>query len=71
MLGEMDRNGVDQAVLICARIEHNPGNNDYVRDVVHRHPDRFYTVRRRRLLLVGHLPRARSCRTAARGGGAL
>lgn len=41
MLGEMDRNGVDQAVLICARIEHNPGNNDYVRDVVRRHPDRF------------------------------
>jgi len=41
MLWEMDRNGVDQAVLVCARIEHNPGNNDYVRDVVRRHPERF------------------------------
>jgi predicted TIM-barrel fold metal-dependent hydrolase len=41
MLWEMDRNGVDQAVLVCARIEHNPGNNDYVRDVVKRHGNRF------------------------------
>jgi L-fuconolactonase len=42
MLWEMDRNGVDQAVLVCARIEHNPGNNDYAHDVVRRHPDRFH-----------------------------
>lgn len=41
MLWEMDRHGVDRAVLVCARIEHNPGNNDYVFDVVQRHPDRF------------------------------
>ena len=41
MLCEMDRNGVDQAVLVCARIEHNPENNEYVHDVIRRHPDRF------------------------------
>lgn len=41
LLWEMDRNGVDLSVIVCARIDHNPGNNDYARDVVRRHPDRF------------------------------
>ena len=29
LLWDMDRNGVDKAVLVCAQIEHNPANNDY------------------------------------------
>src|SRR5690348_1260468 len=29
LLWEMDQNGVEKAVVICARIEHNPDNNDY------------------------------------------
>lgn len=30
LLFEMDKEGVDKAVLICARIDHNPDNNQYV-----------------------------------------
>ena len=30
LLNEMDLNGVDQAFLVCAGIEHNPRNNDYI-----------------------------------------
>ena len=41
LLFEMDRNGVDRAVLICARIDHNPANNDYIADQVARWPDRI------------------------------
>jgi predicted TIM-barrel fold metal-dependent hydrolase len=41
LLWEMDRSGVDQAVLVCARIEHNPQNNDYVAQCVERYPDRL------------------------------
>jgi len=41
LLWEMDRVGVDQAVLVCARIDHNPGNNDYVADIVKKYPDRL------------------------------
>lgn len=41
LLWEMDRNGVDKAVLVCAQIEHNPANNDYVADCVRRYPDRL------------------------------
>jgi predicted TIM-barrel fold metal-dependent hydrolase len=37
----MDRNGVDRAVLVCAQIDHNPGNNDYVAECVGEHPDRL------------------------------
>lgn len=40
LLWEMDRNGVDRAVLVCARIEHNPDNNDYGAECVRRYPDR-------------------------------
>ncbi len=41
LLWEMDRNGVDISVLVCARIEHNPNNNDYAADCVSRYPDRL------------------------------
>lgn len=30
LLNEMDLNGVDQAVIVCAQIDHNPGNNSYI-----------------------------------------
>ena len=42
LLHEMDANGVDQAVLVAARIDHNPGNNDYVAGVVREYPDRLH-----------------------------
>lgn len=41
LLWEMDRNGVDRAVLVCANIEHNPDDNDYVAECVARYPDRL------------------------------
>jgi predicted TIM-barrel fold metal-dependent hydrolase len=41
LLWEMDCNGVDKAVLVCARIDHNPGNNDYVAACVKQYPHRF------------------------------
>ena len=41
LLFEMDRNGVDRAVLVCARIERNPDNNDYGAGCVKRFPDRL------------------------------
>jgi predicted TIM-barrel fold metal-dependent hydrolase len=41
LLWEMDRNGVDRAVLVCARIDQNPGNNDYVAGCVKRYPERL------------------------------
>lgn len=41
LLHEMDLVGVDKAVLVCARIDHNPNNNDYGADCVRRYPDRF------------------------------
>jgi predicted TIM-barrel fold metal-dependent hydrolase len=41
LLWEMDRNGVEKAVLVCARIEHNPRNNDYVAECVKKYPDRL------------------------------
>jgi len=41
LLWEMDQCGVDRAVLVCARIEHNPGNNDYVARCVREYPDRL------------------------------
>lgn len=41
LLWEMDRNGVDKAVLVCARIDHNPRNNDYVASCVKKYPDRL------------------------------
>ncbi len=41
LLFEMDQNGVDKAFLVCAGIEHNPANNDYIAAAVRRHPDRI------------------------------
>ena len=41
LLFEMDQHGVDQAVVVCARIDHNPDNNDYIADCVRRFPDRL------------------------------
>jgi len=41
LLWEMDRSGVERAVLVCARIDHNPGNNEYAADCVRRYPDRL------------------------------
>jgi predicted TIM-barrel fold metal-dependent hydrolase len=42
LLFEMDQCGVDKAVLVAARIEHNPDNNDYVAYCVRRFPERLY-----------------------------
>jgi L-fuconolactonase len=42
LMFEMDQCGVAEAVLVAARIEHNPDNNDYVVDCVRRFPDRLY-----------------------------
>ena len=41
LLNEMDLHSVDQAVLVCARIDRNPDNNDYIADSVKRYPDRI------------------------------
>ena len=41
LLFEMERNGVDHAVVVCARIDHNPDNNDYIAECVQRYPDRL------------------------------
>ncbi len=41
LLHEMDRHGIDQAVLVCARIDHNPDNNDYIFECAQRYPDRI------------------------------
>jgi predicted TIM-barrel fold metal-dependent hydrolase len=42
LLWEMDANGVVEAVLVCARIAHNPDNNDYGADAVAHHPGRLH-----------------------------
>src|SRR5712664_1543043 len=42
LLFEMDQYGVQEAVLVAARVEHNPDNNDYVAYCVRRFPDRLY-----------------------------
>ena len=42
LLFEMDECGVEEAVLVAARIDHNPDNNDYVQYCVRRFPDRLY-----------------------------
>ena len=41
LLFEMDQHGVDKAVLICARIERNPDNNDYIAECAKRYPERI------------------------------
>jgi len=42
LIFEMDQNGVDAATVVCARIEHNPDDNDYVAECVERYPNRLY-----------------------------
>jgi L-fuconolactonase len=42
LLHEMTESGVDAAVLVSARIDHNPDNNDYGAESVRRYPDRLY-----------------------------
>lgn len=42
LLFEMDQHGVEKAVVVAARIDHNPDNNDYVAACVSRHSDRLY-----------------------------
>ena len=44
LLHEMDVNGVDQAMIVCAQIEHNPENNAYIADMVQQYPDRLHQV---------------------------
>ena len=41
LLFEMDSNGVDNAVIICARIGDNPRNVDYAVDAAARYPGRL------------------------------
>ena len=41
LLFEMDKHGVDRAVLTCARIDHNPDDNDYVYEESRKRPDRI------------------------------
>src|SRR5438552_16175415 len=42
LLFEMDQCGVAEAVLVAARIDHNPDNNDYVAECVRRFSPRLY-----------------------------
>lgn len=44
LLFEMDAAGVDRAAVVCANIEHNPDDNDYVAECVRRFPDRLYQI---------------------------
>ena len=41
LLHEMDLHNVDKAVLVCARIDRNPDNNDYIAACVKRYPERL------------------------------
>lgn len=42
LLHEMDLHGVDEAVVICAQIDHNPDNNNYIAEEAKRYPDRIH-----------------------------
>ena len=44
LLHEMDVNGVDQAMIVCAQIDHNPENNAYIAEMVAQYPDRLHQV---------------------------
>jgi L-fuconolactonase len=44
LLFEMDTVGVAQAAVVCARIDHNPQNNEYVADCVRRYPERLHQL---------------------------
>ena len=42
LLHEMDINGVDQAFIVCAQIDHNPQNNAYIAQAISEHPERLH-----------------------------
>ena len=42
LVHEMDQNGVDQAVLVCAQIERNPDNNDYIAEHIRQYAGRLH-----------------------------
>jgi predicted TIM-barrel fold metal-dependent hydrolase len=44
LLFAMDQSGVDRAMIVCARIDHNPDNNEYIADQVRRFPNRLTMV---------------------------
>ncbi len=41
LLHEMDQHGIDQAMVVCAQIDRNPDNNQYIADQAVRYPDRI------------------------------
>jgi predicted TIM-barrel fold metal-dependent hydrolase len=44
LLYEMDQNGVEQAAVVCAAIDHNANNVDYVSRAREAHPQRLHVV---------------------------
>ncbi len=44
LLYEMDINGVEQALVVCAAIDGNPDNTEYVASARERHPGRLHLV---------------------------
>ena len=42
LLHDMDQYGVDEALIVCARIDRNDDNNQYIRDQVRKYPDRLH-----------------------------
>ncbi|MDZ4765932.1 MAG: amidohydrolase family protein [Chloroflexota bacterium] len=44
LLHEMDVNGVDQALIVCAEIDNNPDNNQFITEAVRRYPARLAHV---------------------------
>ena len=44
LINEMDLNGINQAVLVCAQIDHNPENNAYIAAQVMRFPERLHQL---------------------------
>ena len=44
LLHEMEINGVDQAMIVCAQIDHNPDNNAYIARMVAQYPERLHQV---------------------------
>jgi L-fuconolactonase len=44
LLFEMESWGVDRAAVVCARIDHNPDNNDYVQGYAKRFPEKLVQI---------------------------
>jgi predicted TIM-barrel fold metal-dependent hydrolase len=44
LLNEMELNGVDQSLIVCAQIDHNPENNNYIAEQVRLHPTRLHQL---------------------------